>query len=566
MSATGIMTGLLGYSLKKEMLGDSIFFREKATWLYEIYSLTSNSGLSPFEVQSGVLAEFKSKYSGDINVKVFNQTSDYSFPNDGMRVAKFNVEVEVLFVPSSLSIPLSTWSPELASTSGYNGLDNGLFIGSGRNLEDFKESFDFDTSENGVRTYNHSMSFGLKTGTKAEAAAIALHVFARDKDNTFGISTMAGEISTLGDSGVFQSYFTETYDIIRNQYSFGRRREVLPSGASTYVYNTTHTFNMKEDGTVDVTEKGNVKGKIFFSQSQAGAETLIASAFTRCNAFYSIYDQISSPQGDSALPTSLVNSPLKLTRMFNRPSMSTDYEVTYTNSPLYAANGGIVEDTIDVSDSDLGIVSLKHSFDIGFSKRASSTTLSNLIDNAVTTSPTRVSGYFTPAVWPLKHIKKSIVWPNRKSKGAKVLMEYSNHPKYFFTINGVGYRVLEYKISRDEPTDLVSEYKVINRPTKLSVINYAYQTEKGELTVTIDANVGRKSDEFSVGFRTDLGGYIANLYNYATTMFFDDFIGQIPLAFTYYMKDVKYTYNSDTGTLQMTVVFSYSVKRYTPNN
>ncbi len=557
---SGIITGLLGYSLKKEMMGDSLFFRETATYTYEVFSVYMP--VSPLIIQSGIYNEFKNRYSGDIFVKVFSAPADYSFPNDSMRVSKYNVEVQVRSVPNGLG----TWSSELLSTSGYRGVDENFFVSSGKNIVDLKENFDFETAENGVQSFTHGLSFVLTTGTKQGAAAIAASIFGRDKDNSFGISTMIGGIATIGDSGVYQNYYAETYDVIRNSYNFSRKRDVLPSGASTYVYNTTHTIDLKEDGVTEVGERGNVKGKLSFAQSQQGAEILIGTAYARCSGVYSAYAPLTTNLSSSFTSLPLINMPLRLTRVHNRPALSTDYEISYTNSPLYAANGSLAVETMDVSDLDLGIVDVKHTIELGINKRQTGIDFSGLMVSAVNSSPSRVSGYFTPTVWPLKHIRKSIVWPNRKSKGCKVVMEYSNHPKYFVTINGVSYRVLEYTIDRSEPVDIINEYKVINRPSKLSVINYAYQTEKGELTISLDANIGRKSDEFAlgVGFRGDLGGYIANLYSYATTLFFDDFNGQLPLAFTYYLKDVKYTYNSDSGTLQMTVIFAYSMKKYTP--
>lgn len=557
---SGIVTGLLGYSLKKEMLGDSLFFRETSTYTYEIYSVYM--ALSPLTIQSGIYTEFKNKYSGDIFVKVFSQPADYSFPNDGIRVSKFNVEVQVRSTPNGLA----NWTPELDSFSGYQGVDDTFFIGSGKNLVDFKEDFDFTTADNGVQSFSHGLSFTLTTGNKQAATNIAASIFGHDKDNSFGISTMVGSINTVGDSGTYQTYYTESYDTIRNAYSFSRKRDVLPSGAAGYTYNTVHTIDLKEDGIIDIGEKGSVKGKLSFAQSQQGADALIATSYPRCSGVYVSYAPLSTNLSASTVTLSLVNSPLKVMKFHNRPALATEYEVAYTNNPLYSISGALTQETIDVSDLDLGIVELKHRIDFGINKRNATTNFSGLIASAINSSPSRVSGYYTPPVWPLKHIKKSVVWPNRKVKGCSVTMEYSNHPKYFATINGVSYRVLEYKISRSEPVDMISEYKIINRPTKMSVINYAYQTEKGELTVTLEANVGRKSDEFAlgVGFRSDLGGYIANLYGYATSLFFDDFNGQLPLAFTYYLKDVKYTYNSDTGTLQMTVVFSYSMKKYTP--
>jgi hypothetical protein len=249
--------------------------------------------------------------------------------------------------------------------------------------------------------------------------------------------------------------------------------------------------------------------------------------------------------------------------MLNRPAISVDYEVGFTNNPLFKSDGTMVEETIDVNDMEVGLVDVKHTIDFSLNKRTSTTNFSAMMDAAVTRSPATVSGYYTPAVWPLKHIKKDLTWPNRKPKGARVVMQYNNHPRYFVTINGNSYRVLDYRVTHNTPVDMVSEYKIINRPNKLSIINYAYQTERGQLNITIDAGIGRNPDEFITSFRTDIGTHLFNLYQYATTLFFGEFKNQIPLAFTYYLEDVKYTYNSENGTLQLVTTFTYALKKYT---
>lgn len=555
---SGIITGMLGYSLKKEMMGDSMFVRETERYTYEIYSLSLNN--SPTAIQRNIYSEFASKYSGNIYVKVFSQPAEYNFPNNSVNVSKFNVEVEIKSNPTGLR----NWSSELTSTSGYKGLDENFFFTSGKTILDLKESFDFATQADGLQTFSHGISFGLITGNKNLATAIAASIYGRDKDNSFGISTMIGDIVTIANSGTYQNYYTETYDIIHNTYSFNRKRDVLPSGAATYTYNTIHNLELKQDGIVEIVEKGNIRGKMSFNESLQGFETMTGTSYSRCNSIYNTYAPLSTNLAFSLSTTPLVNSALRVTKIHNRPALSTDYEIAYTNDPQYSVSGAYIEDSINVEDSDLGIVSLKHSINMSINKRTSPINFTTLLNNAVNSSPVKVSGYFTPAIWPLKNIKKSITWPNRKSKECKVELEYSNNPKYFVTINGISYRMLEYKITRQEPIDKISEYKIINRPLKTSVLSYAYQTEKLEMTVTINAGISRTPDEFTTSFRTDIGGYVANLYNYSISLFFNDFVGQFPLAFTYYVKDVKYSYDSDNGVLQMITVFAYSMKKYTP--
>lgn len=556
---SGLITGLMGFSLKKEMLGDALFYREIQTFQYEVYSLDL-SGLRPLTIQQNIYDEFKNKYSGDINVRVFNQPADYSWPNDSRRAAKFNVEIQVRSMPN-----VGTWQSELSSAY-YKGLSSGFFQDSGLPLIDFKEGFDFETSENGTRVFSHNLSFGLLTGTKQIATSIASGVFANDKDTTFGIATMVGEISSVADTAQYRNYYTEMYDTLRNSYSFSRKREILPESASTSIHNLVHVFDLKDDGFIDVTEKGTVKGKLTFDQSQQGANALIATSYDRCNTFYATYVNLMN-LFSTAIAAELVNTPTKITRTFNKPSLTSEYETTYTNNSQFKIDGTMIDETVELNDIEIGIIDIKHNIAFTRNKRTASSTFATLIGEAIVNSPSLMSGYFSSydaSARPIKHIKKEIAWPNRKSKGARVMMEYTNHPKFFVTINGVGYFSLEYKIAHTRPTDIITEYKIINRPTKSSVVNYAYQTEKGQMTITIDASIGRDGDEFFSGFRTDIGTYLYNLYQYATTLFFREFHGVIPVAFTYHLNDIKYDYTSENGKLQLTVVFAYSMKKHTP--
>lgn len=569
MYLSGLQTGLMGFSLKKEMMGDALFFRETATFRYELYS-ADFIGQSRSNITSLILNQFQTKYSGDINVKVFDVPTEYQFPNDTIRVGKFDVEVQVKSVPA-----VGTWQPELSSAPFYyKGLDANFFVGSGKQLLDFRESFDFEQNENGTLTFGHSLSFGLMTGSKGQAVGIASGIFAQDKGNSFGIASMVGAISTLADPTQYVNYYTETYDQIRQQYSFTRKREVLPSGAATYNYNIINTLDVKEDGFMDVSEKGNVKGNIDFGSAQAGMETLIAGAYSRCNSFYGTYVGMAADGFTYPTATTLVNLPIKTVRMFNPRGISADYDISFTNNQQFGSDGTQTNETFEIQNNLSDFVDLKHTVEFVYNKRyAPANTFQTLINAAVANSPAAASGYFAAVVtdptygynqfsYPIHNIKKEVAWPNRKNKGARVVMTYANHPKYFVAINGYGYRVLDIKINTTVPTDIVTEYKVINRPQQTTVMNYAYQTERATMSITMDASIGRNPDEFVTQFRTDLPVHVANLYQYACGLFFNQFQGTIPVAFTYYLQDFKFSYNSDNGVLQVVPVFCYTMKKH----
>lgn len=549
MITTGLITGLIGYNLKKEFLGGALFYREVQTLEYEVISL-SLSGWSPSAIHDNIKKEFVN-YTGDVRVKVVEVPSSYYAPNDSIRSAKYNVSVELKSVPTTLG----TQQPELAD-SYYKGLDYAFFTGYGSSLIDFKEDFTFETNDNGIKSFGHDVNFTLLSGTKAMATTIITSIFNNDKDTTFGIGTMVGGC-VVADTGNFLDYFTEVYDEIRQNYRFNKKRELLPLSGANYLSTFNHSFNLKEDGICDVSERGQLKGKKSFDQAQQACETLISNSFSRCSGFYSTFKGIETGN--------LINLPTKITKDFNRPAISADYEVSFTNNPQFSDSGYSREEIFDFSVGEIGIVDLKHNLNYTLARRHTNTNFTNLFSVVTGYSNTACSGYYANSYyykdnWPLNLIKRDVSWPSRKAQGS-ISFQYSNHPKYWITFNGVLFQYLDSKVQTSLPVDIVNEYKIINRPSQTSLINYSYQTEKGQVTTTVEAGIGRNSDEFTTNFRSDYSSQLVAAYQYGISSFLNQFKNVVPLSFTYFLSDLKYTMNQD-AVLVMTLTFTYTLKKY----
>jgi hypothetical protein len=160
----------------------------------------------------------------------------------------------------------------------------------------------------------------------------------------------------------------------------------------------------------------------------------------------------------------------------------------------------------------------------------------------------------------MKQLKVDFAWPWRGNK-ANISLEYSNSPKYFVTINGIPFNYIDSKVASTNPIDIINEYKIVNRPTRTSVLNYAYQTEKGQIVVTVEGGLGRNANEFQTGFRTGYYSSLLSLYKYGIGVFMSQFNNIIPNAFTYYLSDLKYSLNQD-GILNVTLTFTYTLKKY----
>jgi hypothetical protein len=554
----GITTGLMGYSLKKEFFSDAIPFREVESFTYEIYS-TDVTGLSSTTIQSSIYNQFISQYSGDIQVKVFNAPAEYQFPNDSIRSAKFNVQVDIRRNPSFI-----TGYTELTGAY-YNGLDSGFFNQYSTALVDFKEDFNFEKSDNGHQSLFHSVSFGLMSGGRNLATQIVSGIFATDYTTPYGISVMISGMTGANPATV-QNYYTESYDLIKNDYSFSRKRDFLPYDASAFNYNLNHTMQLNDAGIFDITEKCDLQGKISFLQAKQGLDLVFAGSWDRCNNFYSTFNAYIAQPG---LPTSIYSVstlPRKVNKTYNQPNLTSSYDVTYTNDPQFNNNGYSQEEIINFNINQKNIITIGDKYTFTINKRTPTSQMAYpLLVGAFASSPPNMSGYYSSnayydATKPIILTKYEMNWPYNKNISS-IEMNYSNDPRNNVIINGLLFKTFDIHVENNQPVDIIEEYKIINRPNKLSVLNYAYQTEKGDVSININAGIGRQTNEFINGFRNDLASYLSALYFYSIDIFVQQFVGIYPVSFTYYLSDIKYSFNND-GMINMTVQFTYTIKKY----
>jgi hypothetical protein len=559
ITLNGVTTGLLGYTLRKEFLGEGLVYREVEVYDYELFATPSNfTGSTNYQdIETHIKNSF-SLYSGDINVKVLESQSDYTMPNDHLRVGKFNVQVEVKRTPTNL-----TGSNPEVTGNYYKGLDINFFNSYSHIVNNFSEELTLETDENGNKVFGHNFSFLLQSGGKGTATAIASGLFGNDKDTTFGISSLVD--LDIANSGTHVNYYTETYDLIRNSFSFNKRREVLSTSGGNYTFNLNHSLDFKADGIIDVTERANFQGRLSFDQAKVGLETFFPTAFGRCNGVYTTYKDFAA---GSTVGDSLISFAVSSSKTFNKPSMLADYEITYTNNPNIV-NSGSLEKILEVELTDNRYTNINHTFNFVYLRNPIYSNMDvdyiSRLTSAETSSPTEVNNFYTNSIffnpaWPtMNRIRLTATTPNRR-KNFSLSLSYTNNPIYSITIDGVTYKVLEYKVTDTKPVDIVNEYKIINRPTKKSVLNYAYQTEKGAKSVSLTARIDRSGNVITSP-RSDLSTNIVSLYKFAVGKLMETFVGTTVLALTYYLSDIKYRVTSDNE-IGVDLTVTYAIKKY----
>lgn len=618
----GLITGTLGYEKKKEFFGNALMYREVDLFNYEIYSTdfeTQNADV----IQNKIKSEFSNVYSGDVRVLVFNTQNTYQFPSDSLRASKFAVSVEI----KRLYTNLSTDFPELA-TDYYKGIDSSFFNSASTSyaqyLLDFKEDFSFSTNSNGNREFGHNFSFGLQTGwsqsiwagnqsdalvRRGFAQKIATGIFDKDKETTFGIATMVGEVLAIADKTIFRNYYNESYDLMKNTYSFSRKREELPFTSGNLLTNLNHTINLNPDGTIEVSEKASTFSKLDFSIARDSLESFYSQAFARCSGLYhSFYtnDNIPAPNGiilqdaqyinkidHTTNPPnigflSLINNPIKLTKFYDSNSLQANYDVTYSNNPNYffkdgydvSISGIMASEILEFNVDKYNIVEANHSFEFTSNRITNDVYAFNrLISGANKNSATTMGLYYTGNFKPVANIfpnfnliKSASNISNIKPK-ASLKLEYSNNPTYFVTKDNVKFRILDYTIDKKFAPDIIHEYKVINRPQKQSIMTYEYQSEKGEVSINIKASIGKQYSQFSTdssngGFdkivydetqKLKIKDYLTPIYKFAGQLFLSQF-GTPNVAFNWYISDSKYSFNSD-GELTVQLNYAFTIKK-----
>lgn len=594
MAIKGLITGTLGYDLKKDFLSNSLMVREIENFNYEIYSVDFQT-VDANIIQNQIKNEFSNIYSGDINVKVFATQHSYQFPSDALRAARYNVNVEI--VKNVAANSLQSYFPEL-SGAYYSGIDSNFWGSYGKYLLDFKEDFSFNTNNNGNREFNHNLSFGLRTGwvgdnstsgRKAYAQTIANNIFSNDKNTTFGLVTMVGDVANVADSSKFRNYYNEAYDLIKNSYSFSRRREELPFSSTLGIYNINHSLAMNENGIVDITEKGLIQGNISFANAKTEMEQFYSEAFNRCSGFYKQFYNSSVLGQDSAyIGTSfllpLINTPVKVIRGYDANSLTANYDVTFTNNPQFSGDGTITSQTIEFNIDQINRVDATHSYDYTINKNINNASyVTTLFSNTTGNSPSVMSNYYSDiyssiqSIYPnLNLIKVSASAPNINPR-AGVKLSYSNNPTYFVTTNGKTFKMLDVTVDKKMPNDIINEYKIVNRATRdnKAVLSYGYQSEKGEIQLKITANIGKNNNQFypdgSGSFSLVGGDNSYKLYEYLDAIY--KFGGQTFLAqfnypteaFNWFISDSNYSLDSE-GVINVTLNYTYTLKKRNPTD
>jgi len=530
----GKYTGLMGYDLTYEYFGETIPYKLVEKYSYEVYDMdlvdVGDDKLK--QVFKTSFADLLNIFSGNINI------TSLSFPNSNdvkenlIQFQKYEIEFEVRKGGSSTDFTSDFDDYAGVGTKNY-GIDD--VIKSGVDLFNFSNNFTFNLADDGTKDYTHDISFTLRTGElgsdfnglRASASQIASGLFSKQTGvGPHSFSEYTGYSST--DS---KQYNSETFDSLKNSFSFSKRRKILPSGTSSYSFDANYSLNYAENGVYSVEEKLKIYGKLSFQQAVDGYyNDLKNSSSGRCQDFYDSFKNVFYSGNTSAVGgilngVDISNSKniilTKESLVNNVPDITLEATLSYTDDPNYLGKFQVTE-ALSLNRQDNGYLNIDHSFDYVVLTGINSLNLASISDiygqiNSDKNSSLAtcndyyngMTGYYlnnqavgNPAL-KLALTNTKIDAPQR-GKNYKLSLSYTNdaalNPEYWKEVLKIDsqytgkFTKISFNTTKNYPKNNISEYVVVNKQDRKSVLNYSYQQQEATVNHSYDGNLVRSSN------------------------------------------------------------------------
>ena len=406
---------LLGYNQTNNFFGDTLFrYGSTATMtinaLIDVRPGGQNSYGYPGEPNSDHLGakeafdvinrgvsdienwqEIKIDYGlGDTVVATGRVVSLASVRQNPVRIGEYTATIEMPISGGEEAFNMQGPSYQQPNNfqNGFAGNTVGkIFQDSGAVFENFSEKFTFSVSEDGSYEYEHSLDMKMLSGehlaqdpigTSKEVAKAIFNVAPSDApafgfiDEQFsGFYAKTNLDQGGGISGI--KYFSEAYDLINLNCSFGKKCTIDSEMKEEYSLGLTHSLTLDDNGIVTVTENGIIKSTLSksvsdrFSDVRGYLENEIDEAHGRSETFYRKYQESGyvdpDYQGNRGGPTTdnsedLVSRPIKVGRTYQPNLASAQYTATFKNHQGIYKDDIIHEFTQTVSEDDAGVINV----------------------------------------------------------------------------------------------------------------------------------------------------------------------------------------------------------------
>ena len=365
------------------------------------------------------------------------------------------------------------YSIEIIDNNDFQALSGDYYGSSLASIRDqigsFDENFNFNY-ESDKYEYSHDLKISLKNLELNNQ-----QVFDKLKIYASGVFNDNLNYGLYGDfSGYYnglktkRNLFSETYNLINGECAFSKKIQIDKNFKNDYSISLNHSFNIKNDGVINVGEDGQISmlipGAKNFSEIIDYEKSI---SFGRCNEIFLNHVNIYSGQYYN-----LLNQPLEFGKSFDPQKAQAKYKILYTNDANHTQNY-YLEYSINKSTDGIGVVTENEKGNILLYKNStiSPETIfeqrKSIYPKILQDSFTYTSGNF----YPLQ---------NYKNINYEYSISNTFDPAYFGPNSKVKY--LKTKISNKEPTEMIKEYVIINNNT---VKSYGNQMNLGARTVEI---------------------------------------------------------------------------------
>lgn len=318
-------------------------------------------------------------------------------------------------------------------------------------LNDLTESFSFSLSEDGSYSCNHSLGFSFLQDSEnsdfvAISKALAREIFERTPLDFNGL--IKGHFGNVSSSG--KRFFTETYDLESNQFSFSKKYDVYQKDGGTYSLISKTSFAFDDSGIIKITETGTLKDKNLSTiDALASLENeLNNNSFVRCNKVYNAYKNIFSQNGNL-----LKNSPTEISKTTDYNSSILEYSISYTDDKSFDSVSYFEELQLKSETSEDSVTSISVSLSrIYANKKEENFIFNDSFSNFLIKAEAEALDYYSRNnnFSTLNLINSSISFPNF---GKKIESSFSfTNDKKIFPNNSINWNDLlgEVAVSQEE--------------------------------------------------------------------------------------------------------------------
>lgn len=449
----------------------------------------------------------------------FSFPTSVGFDQNAARFSKFTIQLEIVKEDASNAFANGNLPTDVVALSGS---------WSWSRLTDFSENFSFKLNDDGNFDASHSISFGYNNIDKLSdlnvvdaAKTVASSFFRQALKDLSSIDSLYSSTDFQNSVNDYGSSLTEqSVDLINYKFAYSKNYTVFSQNGT----NTSETImievSYKEDGVIEVSEKGRIKGK---GESYAIARTNaitklnenLSNAYARCNSSFNTYFTTTYGTFVGVIPKynssdTLRTVPVSIAKDLTDITSEVGYDIKFTTNAAYDNSTRIHSYSISVKKDSVGVYQATKNGSIKFytNKRKNFSTNMGEVRTIVSSDSfsdinayyQKVSGLATYAgirtdttISSAKfgaEVSYSITYSNSPTLKAPGLVRkvtvtegHQNPVNKFSTIRLIGSSV-------NVPTELLG--KISNKKLGKEIIYQTRQLSEGSRNITLEMKIDRE--------------------------------------------------------------------------